>query len=165
MHIEGVARSITIIHNNLRKTTRHRLTRLANFTSFVHNCPRYRTALPGTSSGTTAAVPPSPSGTTQRLCVAHYMARMLFLFALVASTLLALAHAAVPGAAFPGAVQYAGPVAAQAERTVFLVGDVSGENRIAIMSAVAGCEHPGVVLFDNPKPSDHVKAFLEAFRP
>ncbi|HMC67432.1 MAG TPA: C25 family cysteine peptidase [Gemmataceae bacterium] len=94
------------------------------------------------------------------------MARMLFLLALVASTLVALAQAPVPGAGpFAVAALHAGPVAAQAERTVFLVGDVSDENRIAIMSAIAGCEHPGVVLFDNPTQSDHVKAFLEAFRP
>src|SRR5262245_55445380 len=90
---------------------------------------------------------------------------MLFLFALAASTVLALAHAPVTGAAFSVAALGAGPVAARAERTVFLVGDVSDENRIVITSAIAGCEHPGIVLFDNPKQSDHVKAFLEAFRP
>src|SRR5262249_50904116 len=89
-----------------------------------------------------------------------------FLLALGASTFLALVNGPLQGTKpFPGGALWAGQAKPGAERTVFLVGDLSDESKIVVTSAVAACEHPGVVLFENPKHTAYVKAFLEAFRP
>jgi hypothetical protein len=54
---------------------------------------------------------------------------------------------------------------AQAERTVFLGGNLSDEDLITLTAAVAAGDHPGVVLLDSPGCTPYHKSFLAAFRP
>jgi len=66
---------------------------------------------------------------------------------------LALALSLAPAAAF----------AADPATTVFLGGEMTGPERLALTSALAAADHPGVLLFDTPKARPHLAAFLREF--
>src|SRR3989442_12546045 len=66
-----------------------------------------------------------PIANDPEACVAHYMARMLFVVALAVSTLLALVSGPSPGTVpLAASALWAGPAHNRAERTVFLVGEL-----------------------------------------
>jgi hypothetical protein len=52
---------------------------------------------------------------------------------------------------------------ARGERTVFLVGEQTDEERIVCTAAIAAARHPGVILFDTAAARPHLARFLQEF--
>jgi hypothetical protein len=103
------------------------------------------------------AVPISRS----EVSLTHRLVRFLLLLSLALS-----AAFLVPprdGVWLSGAAPGAAAAAPQAQRTVFLVGDLSEENQIAFLANLAASGHRGVPLFDTPDFSKYLRAFLDAY--
>jgi hypothetical protein len=62
-------------------------------------------------------------------------------------------------------LRWAGAEAEQADRAIFLAGQMSSDEVVAFTTTVAASGHPGVVLFDTPRSCTYTRAFLEQFRP
>jgi hypothetical protein len=72
------------------------------------------------------------------------------------------AHGTLPA---PEPFRWTGVDRARAERTVFVGGQLSDAQTIALTAAVQGSGHRGVVLFDGPLSARWTRAFLKQFRP
>jgi hypothetical protein len=97
--------------------------------------------------------------------VAQKVARTLFLTLFVGLSfgLLGESSLGTPVGAETGKTR--AQLRAWAKRQVFLGGNLSDENIIRFTTTIAAARHPGVVMLDSDRASDHTKTFLASFRP